>query len=271
MKLFKNFFLGGALFLGGLAQAQVSLSFQTSFDCGKNQYCADVVIAGTNNGEAIGTSSVYITYNSAALHFNNYTSKAFDNVHLCPGENLARYDAHQYDALNPGILNTTLVLGQNGTGCPALDVSGTAIATVCFDIINADASSQLQFSHKHTQFNKSVDNITLLSDLSFFDKDESLDCKTSGIGNISADDALISLSPNPATEQLIALYQAQDGIAKGSVKVYSVSGQEMLNLTPAIAKGPNNLLIPTKSLPVGMYILTIEDKGGKHSIRFIKN
>jgi len=271
MKLFNNFFLCTALFLGGLAQAQVSLSFQTSFDCGKNQYCADVIIAGNNDGQAIGTSSVFITYNAAALHFINYASRAFDNVHLCPGENLARYDPHQYDALNPGILNTTLVLGQNGTGCPALDASGTAIATICFDIINADASSHLQFSHKHTQFNKSEDNLTLINGLSFFDKDESLHCKTSGIGNITADDALISLSPNPATEQLIALYLAEEGIAKGSVKVYSVSGQEMLNLKPAISKGINNLLIPTKSLPVGMYILSIEDKSGKHSVRFIKN
>lgn len=272
MKSIIKFLSAGFLLGSGLINAQVSLSFQTDFNCSANEYCAQLVVAGENSGEALGTSSIYFTYNPAALQYKNYTALALDNNHICPGETVAKYDAHQFDALNPGILNTTMVLGHAGSGCPNLNNTDLPVAKVCFNILNSSASSNLQFNSKHTQFNKSSDNITLFNDLVLFDKDESLDCSTiSGINNPSIENSTIQLSPNPTTDIMVAHYVASQAAAKGSIKVYNVSGQEMINMTPAVSKDSNFFSIPTKNLPVGMYILQIEDASGKHSVRFVKD
>ena len=139
-----------------MAQGGVSLRWVPNWDCDKEILTATVQVKADAPGDqALGTSSIYITYNTQALIFNDYTSLNFHEKNLCVGGAASAWDKHAFDGTSkPGHFNMTMVLNLDGVSCPQIsDQDWTDVGQVSFSVIDKSQKPDIQFNPTHTHFN----------------------------------------------------------------------------------------------------------------------
>jgi hypothetical protein len=73
-------------------------------------------------------------------------------------------------------------------------------------------------------------------------------------------DNLIKIVPNP-TDRWVDIYFNSESEANGIIKLYTISGDEILNKTSKVRKGKNSARLSTGDIPSGMYLLIIDIDG----------
>ncbi len=130
----------------------IDLQLSPVKNCTDRTYCLDLRIKKADTapaGVSIGTSSLLLTYDPAALTFRSYEPFSFTEAGTCPGWLPQRYDAIS----RQGVIDITLVLGQNGNACPVIGDIAENIGQLCFDIRQQGASPNIRFDLNHSQFN----------------------------------------------------------------------------------------------------------------------
>ena len=127
-----------------------------SLDCENNTYTTTLQIRSANiQTFKLGTSSILFTYNDSALQFATYESLSFDGSDRCIGDVASAWDVHAFDGSSvAGIFNLTLVLNNEGFGCP--EVNGTDwvdIGRVSFTVVDGSLDPRLAFDSVNTNFN----------------------------------------------------------------------------------------------------------------------
>ena len=142
-----------SIFALAASSQSVELQLQPEKRCNDRSYCVDIQLKKSNLSAAdaaIGTSSIFLTYDSKVLVFKNYTAKNFSENNQCDGWLPQRYDAISRE----GAIDLTLVLAENGNNCPVIGNDAVAVGQVCFDIIQQGASPNIRFDLNHSQFNE---------------------------------------------------------------------------------------------------------------------
>ncbi len=135
------------------------LQFSTSKDCDADTYCATLQIKAASSSFLIGTSSIFVKYNEAALGFSTYESLRFNGVDFCIATVAPAWDEHTYDGMSiPGSFNLTLEIPSNSFSCPTIESDWIDIGTLCFAVTDASQSSNLSFDISNTNFNSSEPN-----------------------------------------------------------------------------------------------------------------
>lgn len=137
------------------ANAQtIDLRFNNNFDCDNQQYLVTVQMRVAEAGQTanIGSSSIFMLYNSAALQFDSYESINFDGESLCLAGLFPAWDTHGVDGSSDGIFNITLNLDatldetQTEFSCPTITDQWEDVGTITFNIQDSGLTSNLSFS-----------------------------------------------------------------------------------------------------------------------------
>jgi len=93
---------------------EIDLILDGQLDCATQNYCVSIQLQSTDQELSIGTSSIFLKYNTAALSFLEYTSKQFDGSSQCIQDVASAWDIQTYDAKSaPGFFNLTMTLVSN--------------------------------------------------------------------------------------------------------------------------------------------------------------
>ena len=139
-------------------QDGLALRWVPSWDCNQEILKATIQVKASSNGEnALGTSSVYLTYNTDAMLFNGYTSLNFHDKNLCIGGSASAWDSHAFDGTSkPGHFNMTMILNVDGIACPEIsDQEWTDVGVIDFSVVDKTMRPELVFHEGHTHFNGS--------------------------------------------------------------------------------------------------------------------
>ncbi len=90
-----------------------------------------------------------------------------------------------------------------------------------------------------------------------------------GINEFSTNN-YISLSPNPASTQLIIHSSSFINWQKATVTIVNVLGQEALPYSLSLGEGGGEAVLTISNLPAGMYFLQIKTENGTATKRFVK-
>ncbi|MEO1260363.1 MAG: carbohydrate-binding protein [Bacteroidota bacterium] len=139
-----------------LAQS-VDLLLSPKKQCDEKEYCLTLKVKSNEPmlGIQLGTASLLMTYNQAALSFRHYFSKNL-NEKSCSGA----WDMHDYDAVShPGQFNLTLSLLDESNSCPVI-MPGQSIEVgkICFGIVQQGANPEIAFDANLTQINSDQPN-----------------------------------------------------------------------------------------------------------------
>ncbi len=165
----------------------VDLSLLPQKDCDNYSYCVDIQVQSTQGSGDIqlGTSSIMLDFNPAALFLNNYQSASFSAGAVC-GINV--WDEQQYDAFSlPGRFNLTLSLADKAGSCPVVtELEAITIGTLCFDILQQGGNPSLAFDLQNTRFNTNQPddgtNIISIANATSIDAGDLLACDCQGEG-----------------------------------------------------------------------------------------
>ncbi len=258
---------------------QAKLFFDTNVDCLTDKYCATIKLKAVNNTEfSVGTSSILINYNKEALAFSSYESHNFDEntVMALEGTTATLYDAHAVDFQSvPGYINTTMTLTIPGFGQPMIGSNNAVdVATVCFDILEKGANSELRFHSKHTSFDKgSTADIQLIESLDLLHAQEKLDCMqaATSIDDILAETPLseLNVTPNPFKDVINLNINAEENNDL-TIQLFDVKGRMVKSENTNIFVGENGFQIEAAELPSGIYLLEVQGSDFEVSIKLLK-
>lgn len=139
-----------------MAQEGVALRWVPNWDYDKEILTASIQVKKDAPGDqSLGTSSIYLNYNTQALIFTEYTSLNFHEKNLCIGGSASAWDQHAFDGTSmPGHFNLTMVLNVDGVACPAIsEEEWTDVGRVSFSVIDKSQKPDIQFNPTHTHFN----------------------------------------------------------------------------------------------------------------------
>jgi len=148
------------LFSSVLLGQSIDLQFvdSDSTDCAMGSFCVDLQIQGNNGADYLGTSSIFFTYNSAAIildgNQDGLTQGAYYPINFditttnTECTNGSPYSEHFYDGNTPGSFLMTLILssptfGSNVFACPNISNDWITISTICFDIVDSNGNPNI--------------------------------------------------------------------------------------------------------------------------------
>ena len=139
------------------AQSAYDLQFvEPTINCLDNQFCTTLQIKAANSDSmALGSHTVFFSFNTNAINFPNYSSVHFDNSETCTVFGISPYIAPAFgvDTIS-GEANITTLMSYPNMGCPVIDsLNWITMGIVCFDIINALQNTDLAFNTNLTIFN----------------------------------------------------------------------------------------------------------------------
>lgn len=176
-------------------RSEIDLRFRPKLDCEGNTYCVLLQAKAQQVDFFIGTSSIMVNYNAEALEFSNYTSHQFDETTDCTGGNASLWEEHQFDGSSvAGKFCLTMSLNGEGMSCPEITTKEWAdIGTICFDIMDNQATPKVVFEEQNTHFNSAEKN------------DGSAKITLGKLGEIVLEDALACATPETAQPNELAL------------------------------------------------------------------
>jgi len=143
----------------GIFAQTIDLQLAGKQDCSTNTYCVSIQAQTNANELNIGTSSIFLQYNTDALSYFNYTSTHFDGSDQCIQNMATAWDVQTYDATSaPGYFNVTMTLLTNKFSCPAIQQEAVEIGVICFNIVDDQASPAIKVIKNNTGFNSSTPN-----------------------------------------------------------------------------------------------------------------
>ena len=127
-----------------------------TLDCDNNTFTATLQIRSSNTQVFnLGTSSILVNYNDAAIQYDSYESYTFDGSDQCIAGVASSWDAHAIDGNSvPGVFNLTMILNNEGQGCP--EVNGTdwvSIGKITFSILDNNLDPAVAYDSSNTNFN----------------------------------------------------------------------------------------------------------------------
>lgn len=153
-------------------------------------FCATIQVRAANATPVkIGSSSIHLTYNTAAMTYLSYTPLEFDGTDNCNAGSAA-WDVQSSTSV-PGKFNLTMILkeGQQANSCPTItNAAWIDVGTVCFTIVSSSVFPNLRISTTHTQFNSNVPNdgtvMVPVNQFNVFSETCAADTDNDGIANI---------------------------------------------------------------------------------------
>ena len=143
----------------GIFAQTIDLRLEGKQDCSTNTYCVAIQAQTDANELTIGTSSIFLQYNTAALSYFNYTSTHFDGGDQCIQDVATAWDVQTYDATSaPGYFNVTMTLLTNAFSCPPIQKEAVEIGVICFNIVDTEQSPAIKIIRNNTGFNSSEPN-----------------------------------------------------------------------------------------------------------------
>lgn len=146
-----------------LSADPIDLRFNNPTCPSASQYCITAQIkAGSGTNVKIGNSTIFITYNTAAI--SNPTVQTIHNFGTADGYGyMPQFFALQTGGSGEG--NYNIIFGPAGdTGGAITEVLSTStwtdVATFCFTAVSASAPKNLDFNTQYTGFNKSTNSPT---------------------------------------------------------------------------------------------------------------
>ena len=96
-----------------------------------------------------------MTYNDTALQYTGYESYSFDGSDLCIAGVASAWDAHAFDGTSvPGTFNLTMVLNNEGLGCPEVNgLEWVNIGKITFSILDGNLDPRMAYDTTNTNFN----------------------------------------------------------------------------------------------------------------------
>ena len=79
----------------------------------------------------------------------------------------------------------------------------------------------------------------------------------------------VQLSPNPATVQALLSYQSPTAEGEATVRLLDGAGRVLFQTTQALRAGANNYILPTATLPNGVYFATIQTAAGSRTEKLV--
>lgn len=247
-----------------------ALRFDTKMSCETNQYCAVIQIKSNSLVPfKIGTSSIFFDYNREALDFSSYKSLNFDENNDCGFDGFSPYIEHQYDQEFNGKFNTTITLEIEEAICTEIPDNYIDLAEICFDIVDHTQSSNLAFSEEHTNFNKSVNNGSLIEGIEFENISDDLNCTVSGINQVVQNDFELNVN-NPVID--IANFTFQSSESQNlTLDVIDITGKKIETLSINSQVGTNFESINMSTMSQGIYIFQLNSKTETSVVKVFKN
>lgn len=164
--------------LGGVANLQllgeaIDLRFNApTVNCTPNpdQFCVTVQVktaTGSPAGVKIGNSTIYLTYNTAAINTPTVTALNFGNSGAIADGYGYNPQSGYLETGTLGEINYNIIYGSGPEGTGAAAITETLDPTtwkdafqVCFSIVSNTQSANLAFSAQYTGFNKSTNSPT---------------------------------------------------------------------------------------------------------------
>ncbi len=132
----------------------------STVNCGTASFCMTLQVRAVDaNPVKIGSSSILITYNPAALSYTTYTPLEFDGTDVCNAGTPAW--ALPTHAATSGKISLTMILkeGQSANSCPTItNGAWIDIGTVCFSIVSNSIFPNIKIDPLYTHFNKNLPN-----------------------------------------------------------------------------------------------------------------
>lgn len=150
----------GMIFIGDSLVAQgISVRLDDTRDCNQNTYCVSIQIQSPNESASIGTSSIFLKYNAAAISYSSYTSSHFDGSDQCIQGQASSWDVQTFDANSaPGFFNVTMTLLTNQFSCPSIEEQPIEVGILCFNVEDEQKSPNLSVAKNNTSFNSNLPN-----------------------------------------------------------------------------------------------------------------
>lgn len=247
-----------------------ALRFETNKSCETNEYCAIIQIKSNSLIPIkIGTSSIFFDYNREALDFTSYTSLNFDENNDCGFEGFSPYVEHQYDEEFNGKFNTTITLEIEEAICTEIHDNFMDLAEICFDIVDPSQSSNLVFSEEHTNFNKSVNNGSLIEGIEFNNASDDLDCTVSGINQVVQNDFQLTVN-NPVIDIANIKFESSEN-QELTLELIDITGKKMQSFSLNTQVGTNFESIDMSTMSQGIYIFQLNSKTETSVLKVFKN
>jgi len=160
-KVYQLLFLFLAMtFCGGGVIAQgVHVLLEDVRDCNQNTYCVSLQLKTSGEAIDIGTSSIFLKYNTNALAYASYTSTHFNGNDQCIQDKEAAWDVQTFDATSaPGFFNVTMTLLLNQFSCPSINEEATEVGVLCFNVLDEQKAPNIKILKNNTSFNSSEPN-----------------------------------------------------------------------------------------------------------------
>jgi len=185
-KVCSFFLLVSIVTIEGLFAQTIDLRLEGKQDCGNNTYCVSIKAQTGANELTIGTSSIFLQYNTDALSYFNYTSSHFDGGDQCIQGVATAWDVQTYDATSaPGYFNVTMTLLTNQFSCPPIQKEAVEIGVICFNVLDAQQSPDIEILKNNTSFNSSEPNtgaqLINIGQVEQITDAKALQCETSAI------------------------------------------------------------------------------------------
>lgn len=138
---------------------EIDLILDGQLDCATQNYCVSIQLKSPDKELSIGTSSIFLKYNTEALSFLEYTSKQFDGSSQCIQEVASAWDIQSYDAKSaPGFFNLTMTLISNDFSCPKVHTEAVEVGVICFEVVDDKKNPGIKTIKHNTSFNSSDPN-----------------------------------------------------------------------------------------------------------------
>jgi len=152
-------FLGMTFYGGGLTAQGVHVLLEDVRDCNQNTYCVSLKLKTSRDAIDIGTSSIFLKYNTTALAYAGYTSTHFDGSDQCVQDQAAAWDVQTFDATSaPGFFNVTMTLLMNQFSCPSINEEAIEVGVLCFNVLDDKKPPNIKVLKNNTSFNSSDPN-----------------------------------------------------------------------------------------------------------------
>ncbi len=248
---------------------EADLRLSSNLDCSKLEYCVTIDLKSSDPiGFGLGTSSVMLEYDKKAMKFKSYESLNFDENGKCLAGGHPAYAKHQYDALTPGVFNTTITLNFTDKGCPYVQDEYIEVAEVCFAILNPSRSSDVRVCEKHTNFNIAKENKAVVEHVNTTTLDEILYCNGSDLGYDESIQMYLDINPVDEIANLGVVSDHDDVMELG---IFDLNGRLLEVKTLEITQGiRNEVLLNVEGLPSGMYVLKNLNNIRQKELKLIK-
>ncbi len=138
---------------------EIDLILDGQLDCATQNYCVSIQLQSADQELSIGTSSIFLKYNTEALSFLEYTSKQFDGSSQCIQDVASAWDIQTYDAKSaPGFFNLTMTLVSNDFSCPKVYKETVEVGVICFNVVDDKKNPGIKVINNNTSFNSSTSN-----------------------------------------------------------------------------------------------------------------